>query len=227
MKAKIVCLLLLSPFCLKAQIKKFTIKGIVADTAGARYAYVTSLIRRTALSSDQYFQGARIINGKFEISGTVDLKGKPNQYGMVIIHRRGNISKKEIESKFEHFVWPGLGATGYRDLVLEDMVLSIASVAQVKNAKVIEGGAFTAIDDAYRNAYADGMKGLVAVMRAHPDDLASLNMVSNNADGFSYRDTIKTYWGTPATLFNLLSERLKNSKEGKALKLRIDNDSKL
>ena len=227
MKAKLVFCFLLSPFCLKAQITKFTVKGVVADTAGARYAYLTSLLRRTALSSNQYFQMVPIKNGKFEFSGTVDLKGKPNQYGMLIIHRRGNISKKDMESKLDNFLWPSRGTSDYKELILENMVLSIPSATQVKKARVIAGGAFTALDDAYADTYADGMKDLVALMRAHPDDLASLNMVANNVAGFSYRDTIKTYWGTPLTLFNLLSDRLKNSKEGKALKMRLDNDSKL
>jgi len=227
MKAKILFYLLLSPYFLKAQITKFTVKGVIADTAGARYAYLTSLSRQNALSSDLYFKMVPIVNGKFEISGTFDLKGKPYQQGILFIHHRANITKKEIQSKFEHFIWPAYYSTDYKSISLETMTVAIPSGKQVNEMKVTEGGKITALRAEYNLSAKQGGERLIALLKANPDAQASLELVTTQSWSFSYRDTIKTYWGTPLTLFTMLSDRLQNSKEGKSLKQKMDSDSKL
>lgn len=227
MKIRSFFLLLISPFGLFAQTINYTVKGQLIDTVDARYAYLMTLSYQIALSNDKVFQMAPVIDGKFEIKGSFDLEGKTYQQATVFFSRRANISKEEIQSKYRNFVWPSPYDRDTKTIALESMTLEVPSASKARFAKVVMGGTQTTVYDLLNDSSKNGYVDLPDLIRDNPDSQFSFVAVSDRSERFSYKDTIKTFWGTPLTLFPLLSDRLKNSPAGKALKAKIDNDSKL
>ncbi|RZM27143.1 MAG: hypothetical protein EOO88_14425 [Pedobacter sp.] len=227
MKAKLLLFVLACPLGLFAQTLNYNIKGKLIDTVNARYAYLMTLSYRVALTSDKLFQMTPVTDGKFEFKGSFELDGRPYQQASIFFSPRSNITKEEIQSKFRNFIWPSAYDKVLKDIKLENMTLEFPSLSQARYARVTDGGSITALEDAFTLSAREDHVNLLKLIRDNPDSQASFDAIESAANSFSYKDDIKTFWGTPQTLFSLLSERLRNSQAGKMLKSKIDKDSKL
>ncbi|TDO20822.1 hypothetical protein [Pedobacter duraquae] len=227
MKTRLILLFLMGPLWLTAQNINYVIDGQILDTTNARYAYLMTISYQVALSSDKVFQVEPVTDGKFEFKGNFDLAGRPYQEASIFFSRRGNISKEEIQSKYRNFVWPSRYDRVVKTITLDSMTLEVSSAINARDAKIVAGGKLAALYDAYALSSKNDYKDVLELIKHNPDSQATFDTINSLSGRFSYKDEIPTFWGTPLTLFPLLSERLRNSQAGKILKAKIDNDSKL
>lgn len=229
MKKYLVILLVFILSSASAQITKFTIKGVIANTDSIKYAYLTTLSQQIPISDEKIFMVTPVVDGKFEFNGTFDLEGKDYQYASVFVEERGNISKEEALSKFRNLIWVTGRRRNARLLVLENLTLSIDEYGKTKVSKIIEGGILTKQDDEYKMAIRDGGRQLISFIKKYPDSPISYSCVKETTSLFdaAHRDKFTSLWGSPSELFNELSPKLKNSKQGIELKKSIDAKAKL
>ncbi|ARS42596.1 hypothetical protein CA265_24205 [Sphingobacteriaceae bacterium GW460-11-11-14-LB5] len=229
MKKYLFILLVFMVSSASAQITKFTIKGVVANTDSIKYAYLTTISQQVPISNEKIFMVTPVVDGKFEFSGTFDLEGKDYQYASVFVEERGNISKEEALSKFRNLIWVTGRRRNARLLVLENLTLSIDEYGKTKESKVIDGGILTKQDDEYKMAIRAGGRQLISFIKKYPDSPISYYCVKETTSLFdaAHRDRFISLWGSPSELFNELSPKLKNSKRGIELKESIDAKAKL
>lgn len=169
-----------------------------------------------------------IVNGKFDFKGTFDLGDKKFQYATIIIDKRGNISKEEAASKFDNFIW--LSSKAFmRNIILESLKINIEDKQSVANAVIVEKGLLTKNLDSLNDAQRKGNRKLISAIKKYPNSPVSFSRVK---DVLSYitldnAESINSNYGTPIELFNQLSPALRLSKDGLALKKKIDAKNKL
>ncbi len=221
---RFIAVFLLLPFTLMAQSVKFNIQGTVKNTKGAKFAYLTTLSQQIPIASDKIFIVTPIINGKFEFKGTFDLEGRDLQHACVFVDERANISKEEVASKFRQLVWVTDRDNNLKHIFLENLKLDVQEYDQMKNATVVEGGTLTKELAGWNAAMRQGDKNLVEFVRKNPDSRVSFEGVESVTRPVnpSKKDFLESRWGSPKELYALLSERLKKSKKGIALKKKVD-----
>jgi len=226
LKGILVLVLLLSNVRGIAQIKSFKISGIVHDVDSAKFAYLTTLSQQQTISSDKVFMVVPIVDGKFQFTGSLDLEQKKYQYACVFLDVRGNISKEETLSKFRRLIWITGKTKNIKKIIMEDLHLDITGYSKVIDAKVLAGGKLTKQSD--ETSLAIRQRRLIDVIKKYPDSPVSFDQVStvtSLTDQFN-KDKSASLYGTPDELFEQLSLKQRTSKEGIALKKKIDAKKK-
>ena len=228
MKKYLFILLVFVASSASAQITKFTIKGVIANTDSIKYAYLTTLSQQIPISDEKIFMVIPVVNGKFEFNGTFDLEGKDYQYASVFVEERGNISKEEALSKFRNLIWVTGLRKNARLLVLEDLTLSIDEYGKTIESKITEKGILTRQSDEVAEAIKARNRKMIDFVKKYSDSPVAFYQVEQITSLFdeSSRDRMQSIWGSPLELFNELSPRLKNSKKGLELKKSIDDKVK-
>ena len=225
MKRLITIVLLLYPVMLIAQEFKFHVQGVVQDTSHAKFAYLSTLSHRVDLTSQKIFLVTPVVDGKFEFKGTADLEGKDYQTACVFVDDRSNISKEELASKYKLLVWVAGREENIKVIALEDLSLAIQGRDEMKDAKVVKNGVLTSQLDEWDIAYRAKKAGIIRFIKKYPDSPISFEQVESLSRyaTFSDGDKLVAQYGRVKEMYPLLSERLKNSKRGKALgkKLKI------
>jgi|GEM_PF-1688131 len=224
MKTYTLLIFMLASVLLKDQNIHFNVRGIIKNTEHAKYAYLSTISLQDSSSRTKIFMVSPILNGKFEFHGTFDLGGKEDyQQACLFVNERGNISEEELASKFKQFIWVMGREKNLRNIILEDIKLDIQERDQMRVSKIVEGGMLTKQLGEKSEAVMGGDRKLLAFVKTYPDSPISLNAVQEVAKFYELpmKNRVESMWGSPAELFALLSERLKNSKKGIELKKRI------
>lgn len=226
MKRIIPILLFLFPLSLSAQLIRFKIEGTVKNITHAKFAYLSSFYQQVTVSSPKIFMVSPIVNGKFTFSNTFDLEGKDFQHACVIVDERGNISKEELASRFKQQSWVAGREKFIRIVLLENLKLDIPERDQTRTAAVVTGGRLTKQLDEMGLAMREGNKKLVSFVKKYPDSPVTLYAVEQCSDTRGYnQEKLLNAWGSPSELYNPLSERLKKTPRGIALKKDIEQQS--
>jgi len=213
-----------------AQLINFNIEGHVKNTKDAHFAYLTTKTQQLTIASDKIFMVTPIIDGKFVFKGTFELKkDKTFQNATIIIDKRGNITKAEAASKFDNFIWISDLTNNTRNILLENLKIDIDSISNTKNAKISSGGILTRQLDSLNLATRTGDRKMLKVIKQFPNSPLSIDKVKMYASSVTpeNKDLVESSVGLPLELFNQLSPQLKMSKEGIALKKKIDNSINL
>jgi len=220
--------IVLSSFRLSAQTVSFNIQGTLKNTETAKFAYVSTLSQQIPISSPKIFTVAPIVNGSFQLNGKLDLEGKPYQNACLFIDERGNISKEELASKFKELIWVTGRDSNLKEIIIEDMKIEVEERDKMNHSKIRNGGILTKQLEEKNLAIRQGNRKLLDFIKTHSDSPVSFVAVQENTSIFdsSRRDRYESRYGLPSELFMLLSERLKNSKAGLALKQEIDEKYK-
>jgi hypothetical protein len=229
MKWFVALIFTFNSFFLSAQVMKFRIQGTVQDTEHARFAYLSTSSHQINISSSKIFMVTPVVNGKFEFNGTFDLDGKYYQHACIIIDDRGTISKDELASRFRSLVWVVGRESNIKHIVLEDMKLDIEGRDQANTSKILEGGTLTRQFEEEGQAVRAGDRKLMGFVKKYRDSPIALDAVQQVSDmtTLANRDKLAALWGKPSELYVLLSDRLKNTKQGLSLKKEINTFDKL
>ncbi|WP_316736173.1 TlpA disulfide reductase family protein [Pedobacter aquatilis] len=227
MKFYLLTLLLCSSVFANAQLLNFNIQGEIKDTTGAKFAYLTTKTQQLTIASDKIFMVSPIIDGKFNFKGTFDLGDKKFQHATIIIDKRGNITKEEAASRFDNFIWIS-EKSNMRNIILESLKINIENIQSVKMASIVEKGTLTKNLDSIGLAYRTGNRKMLTVIKQFSNSPLSFDVVRRNTANFSAEDAdyTESREGLPLEQFNQLSSDIKMSKDGLALKKKIDTKSK-
>lgn len=228
MKLFLTTTLLFLPFIAFGQEFSYKIKGIVNKQDGVKYAYLTTLSHQTTISSGKIFSMVPIIDGKFEFDGTFDLEGKKYQNACVFIDQRNNITKDEVISKFKQLVWVVGRDNNLKPIILEDITIEVNQSNNMSLSAILDKGTLTLQYYQSIEASNSGDKTLVDFIKKYPDSPISFNAVIevNEMIDITDKERLEAIWGTREELFMALSENLRNSKEGIALRKKIDDKFK-
>ncbi|RQO74310.1 hypothetical protein DBR43_02630 [Pedobacter sp. KBW06] len=225
MRYYIALVLLLTSLYTSAQAIKFHVQGTVQDSKHAKFAYLTTLSHQVPISSSKIFMVSPITNGKFDFKGTFDPGENGYQHACVFVEERGNISKEEMISKFNQLILVVDKEKNFKHIILENIGLDIQNFDQVKEARIVSGGKLTTQLHEWFAALRAKDGSLLKFVKKYPASMMSLDAVFEISQGIgeANSDRIESYFGSPKMLYASLSEQLKKSKKGIALKKRIDN----
>ncbi|MGM9476843.1 hypothetical protein ACS5PU_10440 [Pedobacter sp. GSP4] len=213
----IIIILFLFPAFLSAQVITFKIEGSIIDSTNAKYAYLVGPSKK-----DTLFKNVKIVEGSFLFNDSCDLDKEFFRYGFIFFDDRPNVSLAEIASKLKTRIWLVGASNELRYIVLEDIKLSFQKAADAKNAKIMKDGIFAKqIEELnkMRKSYTTS-----EFIKQHPDSPVSLYCLIGNVNFYEApveKSALEEMWGNPKELFEILSDRLKNSVLGKELKLKI------
>ncbi|WP_025142038.1 hypothetical protein [Pedobacter jeongneungensis] len=223
MRKLIFCFALLFVGSLHAQTIKFTVEGIVQKPKNSKFAYLVSLA--PVAGKPDLFLVRPMEGNRFLLSATSDLEGNLLRDGFIFLDERGDITLEEVKSKIKQKLWFVGGSANLKTIYLEDIKLDIENPYNLQSAKIIEGGIYLQqLKDAMQ-ALRD--RKLLTFVKQNADSPVALSEVGNfirfaNIPGF-----FKAFdFSSPMELYGALSNRLKNSKEGKAVKKKIDEEKK-
>lgn len=212
-----VIILFLFPTFLYAQITKFKIEGSIIDSTDAQYAYLVGPSKK-----DTLFKNVKVVDRSFLFNDSCDLDKEFFRYGFIFFDNRPNVSLAEIASKLKTRIWLVGASNELRYIVLEDVKLSFQNAKDAKNSKILGGGIFAKqIEELnkMRKSYTTS-----EFIKQHPDSPVSLYCLIGNINFYEApvkKSELEEMWGNPKELFEVLSDRLKNSVLGKELKLKI------
>jgi hypothetical protein len=223
MRKLIICFALLFVGALQAQTIRFTIEGVVQNPKNAKFAYLVS--DAPVEGKPGLFLIRPMEGNHFQLSATANLEGALLREGFIFVDERGDITLAEVKSKIKQKVWFVGGSANLKKLFLEDVKLDIENPYNLEAAKIISGGIYLRqTDDASKALRA---RNLLAFVKQNADSPVALAEVGKVMTFFRMPNfSLGPDFGSPAELYGALSGRLKNSKEGIAIKKKIDAEKK-
>ncbi|NQX41423.1 hypothetical protein SAMN05421820_10733 [Pedobacter steynii] len=212
---------LFMPVLLNAQSVHFNIQGTVKNLGDAKYAYLATP------HDGKIFIKAPIVNNVFSFIGT-DSLDRLYSPTCIFIDEKDNITKDELKSKIDQGVWI-LGREGrLKRIILEDLKFSIEDQEKMNAAEIISGGVMTKQFEEKTLCVRAKNRSLITFIKKYPDSPVSLIAVQEVAKFWelSIKDRVENMWGSPMELYALLSKELKASKQGIAVKERIDESDR-
>jgi hypothetical protein len=221
MRKLIFCIALLFVGSLHAQTIKFTIEGVVQNPKNAKFAYLVSdapIAGKTDLFLVKPMDG-----NHFQLSATANLEGQLLREGFIFIDERGDITLAEVKAKIKQKVWFVGGSANLKTIFLEDVKLDIENPYNLEPAKIITGGVYLQQSKDVMLAFKD--KKFLNFIKQNTDSPIALMELSKLIPLYygPFRSSgMGLDFGSPAKLYGALSKRLKESKEGMAIKRKID-----
>lgn len=197
------------------QVLPFKINGVVENSKGVKYAYLTTLSQQIPISSEKIFIKAPIIDGKFEFNGSFDLESKDFQFANIFLEQRGNITKEEVALKFKNLIWISGRENFLFKVVLENFSFFTKSPEDIFSATITKEGGLNKDFMAYRIAVKAGRAPLINFIKSHktsPISLIALQSLSFMGDA------IDKPGESIEELFYSLSSKIMNSSDGKSMK---------
>ncbi len=202
---------------LAAQTVSFSIQGTLKEQGKGKYIYLYST------NGQQVFSKYPIQGNAFKITGKAELEGEFYKTAVLFIDERGDISAQEVKSKLDQGIWrPGM-TPQLRTVVLEDMVLEIPEPDKLNELQIVSGGILSRQSNEASTAVSG--RNVKEFIEKYPDSPVSLHVLQPLIRLFGVapaRDELIGVYGEPKQLYGLLSDRLKNSKRGLALKKALD-----
>jgi hypothetical protein len=202
---------------LAAQTVSFSIQGTLKEEGKAKYIYMYSTY------GQQVFSKYPIQGNAFTITGKAELEGEFYKTAILFIDERGDISADEVKSKLDQQIWMPGRTPQLKIVVLEDMELEIPSSDRLNELQIVSGGILSRqYGEAGTAASQRKTKEFIEKHADSPVSLYILQPLIKLFDIIPERDHLINLYGEPKQLYALLSDRLKNSKQGMALKKAID-----
>ncbi|RLJ77399.1 hypothetical protein [Pedobacter alluvionis] len=223
MRKLIFCFVLLFVGSLQAQTIKFTVEGLVQKPKNAKFVYLVS--ETLVVGKPDLFLVMPMEGNQFKIPATCNLEGGLLRKGFIFLDERGDITLNDVKSKIKQKVWFVGASANLKSIYLEDVKLDIENPYNLQSAKIIGGGIYLQQSKDATQALRD--KKFLSFIKKNADSPVALSELDNfilfaNIPGF-----IKDFdFSSPMQLYGALSSRLKNSKEGKAVKKKIDEGKK-
>lgn len=210
---------------LQAQTIKFTVEGLVQKPKNAKFAY---LVSETPVAGKPDLFLVRPMEGnQFKIPATCSLEGGLLRKGFIFLDERGDITLNEVKSKIKQKVWYVSGSANLKSLYLENIKLDIENPFNLQPAKIVSGGIYLQQSIDAMQAFRE--KKFLDFIKKNADSPIALMELSNLMPiyyGLSRSSGMGFDFGSPVELYGALSKRLKESKDGLAIKRKIDEMKK-
>lgn len=219
MKCIKILFLLLLPVITYSQVINFHIKMVVEPNVKARYAYLAMPKNLSSIQDTGKFIIVPLNNGLAEFNGKVELGGNILYTPYIFVDDRANITMPETISKIRERIW----SVKAKNIVLEDISIKITNADSVKSAQITNGGKLTKEMEEYYNLLNDGKE--ISFFKKYPDSpmsLLQLNYVVMMYE-LPLRPRLEAQGRDPRVYYQLLSERLKSTRQGIELKKRMDS----
>lgn len=220
MKIRFTIVAVLCYWAASAQTINFKIDGIVESSKSAKYAYLTTMSQQIPISSDKLFIRVPVVNGKFEFNSSFNLEGKNMQFGAIFFDERGNISKEEVALKFKNLIWVTERDPHLLKIVIENLTIQSKSRDEMLTAKIIKNGIYTNQYNEARLAGRAGRKELVNFITKHNTSPMSLVALQS----LYFKDSSPDSKESVSSVFYKLSSGLRNSKDGREMKKKLNID---
>lgn len=210
---------------LQAQTIKFTVEGLVQKPRNAKFVYLVS--ETPVAGKTDLFLVKPMEDGVFKIPVVCSLEGQLLRRGFIFLDERGDITLDQVKSKIKQKVWFVGGSANLKSIYLEDIKLDIENPFNLSSAKIISGGVYLQQSNDAMEAFKD--KKLLDFIQKNADSPISLMQLSNLMPlfyGLSRSSGMGPDFGSPVELYGALSKRLKESKDGVAIKKKIDEMKK-
>ncbi|WP_316834414.1 hypothetical protein [Pedobacter nutrimenti] len=207
-----------------SQTIRYRIQGKVKDTSEVNFVYLASLPKKLPSTTLEIFKVVSIKNGEFEFNGSCNLDEDLFKYGILFMDKRPNVTDKEVLSKLSNLIWVAGREDNLKRILFEDMQLQIENSDRMRTSTIVDGGILTRQKDELAKIYTDGNKQLVEFIRKYPDSPLSLDALALLTEiiNIKNKDRLENKAGMPPNeMYNLLSDRLKKSKNGISLKTEL------
>ncbi|WP_293304598.1 hypothetical protein [Pedobacter sp. UBA5917] len=219
MRKNILCLALLFAGSLQAQTIKFTVEGVVQKVKNAKFAYLVS--EAPVAGKPDLFLIKPMEGGVFKIPATCSLEGQLLRRGFIFLDERGDITLDQVKSKIKQKVWFVGGSANLKSIYLENIKLDIENPYNLEPAKIIAGGVYLQQSKDAIQALRD--RKFLRYMKQNADSPIALNELDNFVRFAAIPGFFKEFdFNSPVELYDALSAPLKQSKEGVAIKKKID-----
>ncbi len=215
MKTLLLFFFLFIPALAFSQTFPYNITGKISADHTPKYAYIVNYGQAGFLLKTQ------VVKQTFNFAGVIESKGAYYRTATLFLDDRDDITLDEIKSKFKQQIWMPGRDRNIKALAMENLTLIIDSAENLKNAEVLEKSSYTALMDELSLARKD--KNEITFIKKYPDSPVSLDEIGATLKYFKLNLVrAETAFGSPEVKYNLLSERLKLSEQGIAVKKQID-----
>ena len=207
MNRYIVLFFLFSPLCLQAQLFDYKIEGTILNPENNKFAYLV-IDSLPDLGRQRYV--SPIVANKFIFKGKADLNGWLFRTGMIYL---GEDSIRSDQSVSESMLMRRVVGRG---LVIENLTIDIDKEGNINEAKVY-GTELNRDHFALKKSVRTGK--IDEFIKSHLDSPLSAYYLKIL---LKLESKMMIEYSGAENLFNLLSARIKNSKEGKLLAAEIE-----
>lgn len=206
-----------------AQSFTFEVKGRINESEGEKYAYLYSA------GNKDLFLKVPVVGGTFKFKSNADLDGSLLRWSIIFVEGRNNVTAAEVKKNLESKSWLPGGTPKIINIILENIDLDIKQGSQINYAKITSEGVFNKQLKELRNT--GNTKGINAFdfIKKYPNSPVSLDELQSAVNFSKILPEAKikqVFGGSPKQMYMMLSNRLKQSKEGKLIKIKIDEGKK-
>lgn len=223
MKILVFLVMLVGSTSLFAQSYTFEVRGHIKGTESAKYAYLYSA------GAKDLFLKIPLVDGTFKFNSTANLDGNLLRWAVLFVETRNNVTAVEVKKNLDSMIWLPGGTPKIKSIILENINLDINSGSQINYAKITGGGVLNKqLEELRSNGNAKKIKAFDFIKKYpnSPVSLLELQGVIKFYNILSANEFQQIYGGSPKQMYVTLSERLKQSKEGKLIKIKIDEGKK-
>ena len=213
-----ILFLLLLPIVTCGQVMKYHIKTVLAPNVKAKYAYLAMPKNLSSTEDPGKFLTVPVKDGAAEFRGTFDLGDDIIKTAYIFVDDRANITLPETISKVREGIWSAKA----RHIVVEDVTLEINSKDSVGSAHITKDGKLTKEMEEYYQMLDNGKE--IGFFKKYPDSPMSLFQLQYVVLMYELplRSGLEAQGRDPRVYYQLLSERLRSTQQGVALKKRMD-----
>ncbi|MGN8056047.1 hypothetical protein ACTJKN_07235 [Pedobacter sp. 22163] len=213
-----ILFLLLLPIVTCSQVMNYHIKTVLGTNVKAKYAYLAMPKNLSSTQDTGKFLIVPINDGIAEFKGTVDLGDDILKTAYIFVDDRANITMPETISKVKEGIWSAKA----RHIVVEDLTLEIKNKDSLASAGITKGGKLTKEMEEYYKMLDNDQE--IGFLKKYPDSPMSLFQLQYVVLMYELplRSQLEAQGRDPRVYYQLLSERLRSTKQGVALKKRMD-----
>ncbi|MBO9676339.1 MAG: hypothetical protein J7577_23055 [Sphingobacteriaceae bacterium] len=218
MKSTKILLLLLLPIMTFGQVVNYHIKVLLAPEVQSKYAYLAMPKNLSSTQDTGKFTMVPIKDSRAEFKGTVQLGDDILKTAYIFVDDRSNITMPETISKIRERIW----SIKARHIVVEDITLNIKNQDSVGYANIASDGKLTKeMEEYYQMLDKDNEVGFFKKYPDSPMSLLQLKAVVMMYE-LPLRPRLEAMGRDPRAYYQLLSERLRSTRQGVELKKRMD-----
>ncbi|MEH3112018.1 hypothetical protein [Pedobacter terrae] len=202
---------------------KFEVKGHIDDAEKAKYAYLYSA------GNKNLFLKVPLVDGNFKFNSNTNLDGSLLRWAVIFVETRDNVTRAEVKNNLDSKTWRVGGTPNIKRIILENVDLAVSKGSQINYAKIAGGGVFNKqLGELGDSGNADRIN-LFDFIKKYPNSPVSLLNLQGAVKFLKVLPAAKfeqIYGGSAQQMYAMLSDRLKQSKEGKLIKTKIDEGKK-
>jgi len=223
MKILVFLAMLIWSTSLFAQLFTFEVKGHIEDAERAKYAYLYSA------GNKNLFLKVPLVGGNFKFNSNANLDGSLLRWAVIFVETRDNVTAAEVKKNLNSNTWILGGTPKIKSIILENIDLEVKKGSQINYAKIAGGGVFNKqLEELDANGNVNKIN-LFDFIKKYPNSPVSLLKLKGLVNFLKVLPAAKfeqIYGGSPQQMYVMLSDHLKQSKEGKLIKTKIDEVKK-